>query len=149
MENSIKHGNLAAVSIHEDWWDNYYQIGQDTWPAEVLNEIHRLRRNFQKEFYVELYWLNVLGRVNLYVECENFHKHREMDYWIRGFMAHANPTPATFMPGPDSEKDVHTEHCCYEHCCKYGDEDCPVEKGTKSQSFPCPSCDGAEDTWGL
>lgn len=38
-------------------------------------------------------------------------------------------------------KDVHTEHCCKEHGCKYDDEDCPVVQGKKEQSFPCESCD--------
>lgn len=37
-------------------------------------------------------------------------------------------------------KDVHTEHCCGEHGCKYGDEDCPVALKQKIQSYPCPSC---------
>lgn len=39
------------------------------------------------------------------------------------------------------DRDVHTEHCCAEHGCKYGDEHCPVETGKKVQSFPCESCD--------
>lgn len=41
----------------------------------------------------------------------------------------------------DVEKDVHTEHCCSEHGCKYGkDETCPVSLGDKPQSFPCEFC---------
>jgi hypothetical protein len=38
-------------------------------------------------------------------------------------------------------KDVHTEHCCSEHGCKYGDDDCTVTTGKKKQSFPCMDCD--------
>ena len=50
-----------------------------------------------------------------------------------------------FTPGPESEKDVHTEHCCVFHGCKYGDDDCPVILETKSQSYHCESCrDDAE-----
>lgn len=45
-----------------------------------------------------------------------------------------------FTPGPEADKDVHTEHCCVLHGCKYGDEDCPVVKKTKYQSFACPTC---------
>lgn len=41
----------------------------------------------------------------------------------------------------DLTKDVHTEHCCTRHGCKYGDSDCPVEKGRKGQSFPCEACE--------
>lgn len=39
-----------------------------------------------------------------------------------------------------SPKDVHTEHCCLKHGCKYGDVDCVVELGIKKQSFPCEWC---------
>jgi hypothetical protein len=38
------------------------------------------------------------------------------------------------------KKDVHTEHCCTKHGCKYSDEDCPVESRFKPQSFPCEEC---------
>ena len=41
-------------------------------------------------------------------------------------------------------KDVHTEHCCSKHGCKYGENDtCPVATGTKKQSYPCQDCRGA------
>jgi hypothetical protein len=38
------------------------------------------------------------------------------------------------------EKDVHTEHCCLRHGCKYGDDDCTVATGQKPQSYPCEEC---------
>jgi hypothetical protein len=38
-------------------------------------------------------------------------------------------------------KDVHTEHCCEQHGCKYGNPTCPVEMGEKPQSFLCERCD--------
>lgn len=34
------------------------------------------------------------------------------------------------------EKCVHSEHCCAEMGCKYGDEDCPVWLGYVQQSYP-------------
>jgi len=37
-------------------------------------------------------------------------------------------------------KDVHTEHCCKDHGCKYGDKDCPVVIGTAIQAHPCELC---------
>jgi hypothetical protein len=43
-----------------------------------------------------------------------------------------------------SEKDVHTEHCCIIHGCKYNDENCTVANGIKTQSFPCEWCDEEE-----
>lgn len=30
---------------------------------------------------------------------------------------------------------VHTEHCCAEEGCKYGEDDCPVWLGYKKQSY--------------
>jgi hypothetical protein len=40
-----------------------------------------------------------------------------------------------------STKCVHTEHCCREHGCKYGQENCPVVLGDKVQSYKCEDCD--------
>lgn len=41
-----------------------------------------------------------------------------------------------------SDKCVHTEHCCAEHGCKYGNgESCPVVNHQKQQSYPCEECD--------
>ena len=42
--------------------------------------------------------------------------------------------------GQVSEPCVHTSHCCADHGCKYGQEDCPVETGKKDQEFPCEDC---------
>ncbi len=45
-----------------------------------------------------------------------------------------------------TKKCVHTEHCCIEHGCKYGEEDaCPVWLGYKPQSYPCESCEPGEE----
>ncbi len=41
---------------------------------------------------------------------------------------------------PEAEKNVHTEHCCVIHGCKYGDTDCPVERKIQRQSFQCEEC---------
>ena len=44
-------------------------------------------------------------------------------------------------------KDVHTEHCCIIHGCKYGkDDECTVMLRISPQSYPCESCnnDGIE-----
>jgi len=38
-------------------------------------------------------------------------------------------------------KNVHTEHCCIHHGCKYNDDDCPVETGQLPQSYPCELCE--------
>ncbi len=35
---------------------------------------------------------------------------------------------------------VHVTHCCLDHGCKYGDDDCPVEKGLYPQCYPCETC---------
>jgi hypothetical protein len=42
---------------------------------------------------------------------------------------------------PKPYRDVHTEHCCKKHGCKYGaDVSCSVMIGYK-QSYPCEDCD--------
>lgn len=41
-------------------------------------------------------------------------------------------------------KDVHTEHCCIRHGCKYCKEDCTVTTGKAPQSYPCEDCYEAE-----
>jgi len=51
-----------------------------------------------------------------------------------------------------TEKNVHTEHCCVRHGCKYGEDDtCPVTTKQQSQSYPCEDCDTSimtEFKWG-
>lgn len=36
---------------------------------------------------------------------------------------------------------VHRTHCCWDHGCKYGDDDCPVKAGRITQEYPCEWCD--------
>lgn len=50
-----------------------------------------------------------------------------------------NPKMVEAQPG-SHPKDVHTEHCCAKHGCKYGQPECPVANGQKPQSFPCEDC---------
>jgi hypothetical protein len=35
---------------------------------------------------------------------------------------------------------VHETHCCVEHGCKYGNEDCPVVIGLIKQKYFCQDC---------
>lgn len=44
-----------------------------------------------------------------------------------------------------SLKDVHTEHCCILHGCKYGNKNCTVTTGKAQQSYACESCDSERD----
>lgn len=37
-------------------------------------------------------------------------------------------------------KDVHTEHCCVVHGCKYMSKDCSVVQKCHPQSYPCEQC---------
>ncbi len=48
--------------------------------------------------------------------------------------------PPTDCNAPD--RDVHTEHCCKKHGCKYGNYDgkCTVKSGEKMQSYLCVEC---------
>lgn len=49
-------------------------------------------------------------------------------------------TPTVEMVAPFMT-DVHTEHCCLTHGCKYGDEFCTVTNKLLPQSFSCEWCD--------
>lgn len=41
---------------------------------------------------------------------------------------------------PESDFAVHVTHCCFEHGCKYGDPECPVELGIVDQEYECEQC---------
>lgn len=45
---------------------------------------------------------------------------------------------------PSKERNVHTEHCCFTHGCKYGEQDCPVANMKQLQSTPCEQCGKSE-----
>lgn len=50
-------------------------------------------------------------------------------------------------PKPE-DRDVHTEHCCIHHGCKYGkDPVCSVMTEAKRQSFPCEDCPPWRAEW--
>lgn len=50
-----------------------------------------------------------------------------------------HPTPALPAAALPVVKDVHTEHCCALHGCKYNADDCTVARGVR-QSYPCDYC---------
>jgi len=57
------------------------------------------------------------------------------------YMQHFRLPIRQFPPGePEHNLDVHTEHCCIVHGCKYRDADCTVETGQKRQSGACQIC---------
>jgi len=45
---------------------------------------------------------------------------------------------------PKEEWGVHESHCCFEHGCKYGDDDCPVAIGLIKQKYKCEICSDNE-----
>lgn len=57
-------------------------------------------------------------------------------------LANANETTLPKLnANPDkSDRDVHTEHCCIKHGCKYESADCTVTSGEKVQSYLCWEC---------
>ena len=36
--------------------------------------------------------------------------------------------------------DSHDTHCCIEHGCKYGDDNCPIYLGIRKQLYSCEDC---------
>lgn len=50
-------------------------------------------------------------------------------------------TPASSAsPASPDHVGIHATHCCAEHGCKYGDEDCPVVTGKVQQRYDCEEC---------
>ena len=47
---------------------------------------------------------------------------------------------AKTLPEEESNKDIHTQHCCKIHGCKYNDDECSVWNKIKNQSFRCEDC---------
>jgi hypothetical protein len=43
--------------------------------------------------------------------------------------------------------DAHTEHCCLQHGCKYGNKDCSVvrKRSRRKQSHPCEACESSKN----
>lgn len=41
---------------------------------------------------------------------------------------------------PESDWSVHESHCCVDHGCKYGADDCPVVAKLIIQKYPCEQC---------
>jgi hypothetical protein len=39
---------------------------------------------------------------------------------------------------------THSSHCCLEHGCKYGNDECPVTTGIVIQEYKCEDCDDDE-----
>lgn len=64
------------------------------------------------------------------IECMNKVREYVKDYFKN------NPAPLKV-----SIKDVHTEHCCLLHGCKYNDDNCTVVTMQAIQSYPCEDCD--------
>ncbi len=50
---------------------------------------------------------------------------------------------------PEEKWGVHRTHCCLNHGCKYGNQDCPVELGLIIQDYPCEDCELEEDNTNL
>ena len=50
-----------------------------------------------------------------------------------------------FTTIPKENWGVHQSHCCEEHFCKYGDDDCPVVLGIIKQGYPCEMCNDPTD----
>jgi hypothetical protein len=65
----------------------------------------------------------------------------QREYAMRVAIANEDLRSGEEPPAPtEYELCVHTEHCCVDHGCKYGNDECPVETGAKPQSYFCESC---------
>jgi len=56
--------------------------------------------------------------------------------------------PSKKQPPKPTLKDVHTQHCCVKHGCKYGDEDCTVVSGLGvAEPNACYTCFEEDSGW--
>jgi len=64
----------------------------------------------------------------------------EHTYWM-----YLPEAPTDFLPTftkiPREQWGVHASHCCLEHGCKYGDDDCPVCTTEIKQRYKCEECE--------
>jgi hypothetical protein len=52
----------------------------------------------------------------------------------------ANTKRLKRIPDDPCRHGIHYEHCCIEHGCKYGDNNCPIWVGKQRQARPCQDC---------
>jgi hypothetical protein len=50
------------------------------------------------------------------------------------------PIPIIPIILPIRQFEIHASHCCLEHGCKYGDNNCPVVTGEIKQKYECEEC---------
>lgn len=75
-----------------------------------------------------------------FVEIFNVPPIRQAEAYLEDLMAKTvfrSTLPSIEM---DAEDDVHANHCCWKHGCKYGDDDCAVTTGAHKQLCPCENC---------
>ena len=106
-------------------------------PGENMDRIHMLIRNTESATF-EPGLKAAINAMDCLVAAENQLRRVKTDL-CKAMANHGRNRP-------ESERNVHTEHCCKWHGgCKYGDFDCPVVTGKQLQSFPCEDC---VDSWG-
>ncbi len=79
-------------------------------------------------------WSNCKELVGIEILCEGI---EIINGWYKKPKV-GDPSPP--RPVIQDTRDVHTEHCCRIHGCKYADDTCPVWLGYKTQSFACETC---------
>jgi hypothetical protein len=116
-------------------WMTETELVQTAWAAVQRAELHEAAENFkfmgQDIFntHLDARWLASLCQAGKY-------EHRPEP---EKFPTPIVPDGTFFLK--DIGKDVHTEHCCVIHGCKYADDNCSVTMGKSKQSFPCESCE--------
>lgn len=60
--------------------------------------------------------------------------------WSDGYAAAIELLEGVIEDTPTRNHKSCPSHCCKEHGCKYGFDDCPVVGGTAVQEYPCENC---------
>lgn len=134
-DEGVRRG-LVCIRVSSDYVDEpvYMYGGYDgttekKWVVSIVGEKRsttKFKTKLPKAQYNSAFEKGLEAARNGLERDSNANETRWGEAWLNGF---------------DSHKDVHTEHCCAIHGCKYGDDDCSVATGRKMQSFPCETCD--------
>lgn len=141
-----KNAQLFSTSFQKDW-NKFNDAFHSVWKLIVkqngrIPSITKINHSITEYEIRRQGWevgrfdkLNGKFRVFNELDAQNIEFSLQQRIYINGYNAGYNLKDEAFT------NDVHTEHCCVVHGCKYNeDESCPVVQGKKPQCRPCELC---------
>jgi len=101
-----------------------------------LNEVQlKDLKSFLEEFKIKHNINDYSVLDNLIIDCYNSINYLQYKEKVKEAILKGESTI------PKHKWGVHHAHCCLNHGCKYGDEDCPVVLELVKQEYPCELCE--------